>query len=234
VNDGIVRIGLRQIKSVMYGVAVSGLLVPRLGGYQLNQGALFQHSMVVATTSRLLASTLHYPDPEEAYTGGLLHDIGKLLLDKYVEPHYQNMAAAIEKGATIIQAEEQFVGADHATIGGIVAELWSLPTALREAIRFHHAPTLSSQPRLAALVNFANILVLQSGIGLTPLGIPPLHSDLPLLLGLTAEDLGPLAFRLRPEIEHAGAQFQTNSQSSPMPVAQGSGLLARKELSQLK
>ncbi len=230
VADGIVRIGLRQLKSVLYGVAASGVLVGRLAGYQLKQGELFRHSMVVAAATRRLAAMLRYPDPEEAYTAGLLHDIGKLLLDKYVEPHYRGMAAEVERGRSLIEVEEQFVGTDHATIGGLVADLWSLPKSLEESIRFHHVPTLSTQPKLAALVGFANILVLQSGIGLTPLGIPPLRTDTTKYIAVKEDDLGQVAYILRPEIDSADAQFQAGAQPGSAPLApQGSGLLARTQ-----
>jgi putative nucleotidyltransferase with HDIG domain len=186
--------------------------------------------MVVAAATRRLAAMLKYHDPEEAYTAGLLHDIGKLLLDKYVEPYYRGMAAEVDRGRSIIEVEEQFVGTDHATIGGLIAELWSLPKSLQEAIRFHHVPSLSTKPKLAALVSFANILVLQSGIGLTPLGVPALLPEITKFIAVKDDDLGVVAYALRPEIQSADAQFQSGAKADSSPLTpQGSGLLARTQ-----
>ncbi|MBM4423036.1 MAG: HDOD domain-containing protein [Chloroflexi bacterium] len=215
VAEGIVRIGTKQLKSVLYGVAAGGMLGNRLSGYQMKDGELYRHSLVVATAARRLGILVRYPDPEEAFTAGLLHDIGKLLLDRHMQPRFQKMADEVKQGKTIIQVEETHIGTDHATIGGLMAERWSLPRVLVDAIGFHHAPTLAAAPRLAAIVAFANIVVLQSGIGLTPLGVPPLHPEIAALLKIVEDDMGRLAYTLRPEIEAASRQFQTNLRPVP-------------------
>ncbi len=222
VADGIVRIGINHLKSVLFAAAANGPLMARLSGYQMKDGELFRHSFVTATTARRLAALINYPDPEEAYAAGLLHDIGKLLLDRHVQPRYQAMAADVKQGMAIIEIEERHLHTDHATIGGLMAERWAYPPALVNAIRYHHAPTLTQQPRLAALVNLTNILVLQSGIGLTPLGIPPLSPDLPDLLRISEDQLGRLAHTLRPEIESATRQFEARMKTaSAKPQSQG-------------
>lgn len=223
VAEGIVRIGINQLKSVLYAVAAGGPLMARLSGYQMKDNELFRHSFVVATTARRLAALINYPSPEEAYAAGLLHDIGKLLLDRHLQPRYPAMIADIKQGFTIIEVEERHLRTDHATIGGLMAERWTYPTALVNAIRYHHAPTLAQQPQLAALVNLTNILVLQSGVGLTPLGIPPLLAELPGLLRIPEDQLGRLAYILRPEIETASQHFEARLKADA-PRSARSGL----------
>lgn len=221
VAEGIVRIGFQQLRSVLYAVAASSMLMARLSGYQMKNGELFRHSYVVATAARRLAVTMRYPAPEEAYAAGLLHDLGKLLLDRHVQPRSAAMTADVEQGRSIIEAEEHYFGTDHATIGGLMAERWDYPAVLVDAIRYHHAPTLARQPRLAALVHLSNRLVLQSGVGLTPLGIPPLNPETPQLLGVLDEQLGPMADALRPEIEAANRQFDVNLHTGPLQTGSG-------------
>ncbi|MEK7278258.1 MAG: HDOD domain-containing protein [Chloroflexota bacterium] len=221
VAEGIVRLGFQQLRSVLYAVAAGGALMARLSGYQMKDGELFRHSYVVATAARRLAVMLRYPAPEEAYAAGLLHDMGKLLLDRHVQPRAAAMAAEVEQGRSIIEVEERHLGTDHATIGGLMAERWDYPAVLVDAIRYHHAPTLARQPRLAALVHLSNRLVLQSGVGLTPLGIPPLHPETPRLLGALDEQLGPMAYALRPEIEAANRQFDVSLRTGPLHTDSG-------------
>lgn len=204
VADGIVRIGIRQVKSVLYSVAANQMM----SLYSQMKNDLFRHSQVVAAVARRLATLLHRADPEEAFTAGLLHDIGKLLLDRHARPHYPAMAEMIRQGNSPIRIEEKFMGTDHATIGGLIAERWKFPRVLVEAIRYHHAPTLSYQPQLPALVVYADYFVLQAGIGLTPLGIPPLPSDTLQILGFKPERAGFLAEIIQPEIELANNQFE--------------------------
>ena len=203
VADGIVRIGIRQVKSVLYSAAASQML-----SVSQMKNDLFRHSQVVAAVARRLATLLHRADPEEAFTAGLLHDIGKLLLDRHARPHYRAMAELIRQGYSLIRVEEKFLGTDHATIGGLIAERWQFPRVLVEAIRYHHAPTLSYQPQLPALVVYADHFVLQAGIGLTPLGIPPLPPDTLQILGFQPQRADFLAQIIQPEIELANDQFE--------------------------
>ncbi|MBI4631768.1 MAG: HDOD domain-containing protein [Chloroflexi bacterium] len=203
VADGIMRIGIRQVKSVLYSVSANQML-----NIHLMKSDLFRHSQAVAAVARRLATLLHRADPEEAFTAGLLHDIGKLLLDRHTRPHYRAMAEMIHQGHSPIRAEEKFLGTDHATIGGLIAERWQFPRVLVEAIRYHHAPTLSYRPQLPALVIYADHFVLQAGIGLTPLGIPPLPPDTLQILGFQPHRADFLAQIIQPEIELANKQFE--------------------------
>jgi len=216
-----VRLGFQQLRSVLYTVAAGGALTARLSGYQMKNGELFRHSYIVGMGARRLAVMMRYPEPEEAYAAGLLHDIGKLILDRHLQPHAAAMAADVEQGQSVIEVEERHLGTDHATIGGLMAERWDYPAVLIDAIRYHHAPTLARQPRLAALVHLSNWLVLQSGVGLTPLGVPPLNPETPQLLCLLEEQLGPMAYALRQEMEAANRQFDDSLQPGPRPTESG-------------
>ena len=227
IAEGIVRIGLRQLKSLLYGVAAFGPLTSRLVGYQFNDGELYRHSAAVAGVSRRLAALVGSRDPEEAYAAGLLHDIGKLVLDRHVRPHYEQIVAEVTQLArNPVAVEERYLGIDHATIGGVMAERWHYPAALVDAIRCHHAPTLArSEPRLAAIVHLANMVVLQSGVGLTLLGLPPFNMEVMEILRLSETDLGRLTFEMRPYIAEADQQFKSRY-TAPLP-ATGTGLLRR-------
>jgi len=117
---------------------------------------LWQHSLVVGVISEWLARMLRYSDPEQAYVSGLLHDIGKLLLDQSILSNYPKIVDYIQK-YQLWQVEERLLGIDHAHVGGLIAEHWNFPTELTDAIRCHHAPSQAKvNPRLAAIVNLAN------------------------------------------------------------------------------
>lgn len=227
IAEGIVRIGLRQLKSLLYGVAAFGPLMSRLVGYQFNDGELYRHSAAVAGVARRLAAIVGSRDPEEAYAAGLLHDIGKLVLDRHVRPYYEQIVAEVTQLArSPVAAEERYLGIDHATIGGLMAERWHYPAALVDAIRYHHAPTLARcEPRQAAIVHLANMVVLQSGVGLTPLGISPFNMEVLDILRLSETDLGRLTFEMRPYITEADQQFQLRY-TGPLPTI-STGLLRR-------
>ena len=157
-RDAVMRIGLRRLKTLLLGVAVSGPLSQRLNGYRLGDGTLWDHSLVTAMASQWIAQAVHYPSPEEAYVAGLLHDMGKLVLDQFVIIDYQQMNTLIqEKQRSLWEVEEELIGIDHPHVGSLMAQRWSFPPVLCDAILCHHAPSLAfSSDTLAAITNVAN------------------------------------------------------------------------------
>jgi HD-like signal output (HDOD) protein len=82
--EAIMYIGLARLKSILLTSSATRMLKRGLSGYRLGAGELWHHSLVTAGAAEWLAQTLRYPNPEEAYVSGLLHDMGKLLLDQFV------------------------------------------------------------------------------------------------------------------------------------------------------
>ena len=79
--QAIMQIGLGRLKSTLLASTATEMMKRRLSGYKLGEGELWHHSLITAVASEWLAQALHYPNTEEAYISGLLHDIGKLFLD---------------------------------------------------------------------------------------------------------------------------------------------------------
>lgn len=160
-KDAVVRLGFKQIRALTIGLTASGPLSQRLVGYRLGNHGLWSHSTEVAATSHWLATIFRYPDPEEAYSAGLLHDIGKLVLDQFVMADYEKIMAAMRSHEIPMwQVEEELYGIDHANVGGLIAELWEFPAVLADAIRYHHTPGQSHvRPKLTSIINLANGII---------------------------------------------------------------------------
>jgi putative nucleotidyltransferase with HDIG domain len=156
--EAIMLIGLGRLRTILLTSSATGMMKRTLGGYRLGAGELWHHSLVTGVASEWLAQTLRYPNPEEAYISGLLHDIGKLLLDQVVLSNYNTIVDFVQKyRMPLSQVEEKLIGIDHATVGGLIAEHWNFPVALADAIRFHHTPSFARiNQRLPAIVNLAN------------------------------------------------------------------------------
>jgi HD-like signal output (HDOD) protein len=96
----------------------------------------------------------------ECFVGGMLHDIGKLLLAANRPTDYQKVTRLIEEGGVShCVAEKEVFGVDHASVGGYLLGLWGLPVPVVEAIALHHAPQRSTAPGFCALtaVHAANV-----------------------------------------------------------------------------
>jgi putative nucleotidyltransferase with HDIG domain len=205
-QDAVMRLGFKQIRSLVVTTMTNGPLTSRLSGYRLGDKELWYHSIAVASASHWLAGVLRFPDPEKAYISGLLHDIGKLLLDQYVLVDYQQVVTLMRRHkVSLWQVEAHLYGFDHAAVGGLMAAHWQFPAELANAIRFHHMPAVEQpEPRLAAIVNLANALIDSSPSSLSELEGRVIHSNALLILNLDAAAVE----RLRVKLNDALFEYQ--------------------------
>jgi putative nucleotidyltransferase with HDIG domain len=167
-HEAVSRLGFRRTRNILLTVSYSSLLGRRVAGYNLGHGELWRHSVAVATIAQRISERVVYPAPDEAYIGGLLHDIGKLALDQYYDIDWDQLLRMGQMHEMmLIEAEEHSLGLNHAQIGGELARKWDLPLCLVDAIAKHHDPaSANSSPELAALVHMADIICLRLGVGL--------------------------------------------------------------------
>lgn len=199
VTDATVLLGFQTLRSIVMAAAVSDLLSREIQGYSLAPGELWRHSQATAMASRLLARQSKYAAGDVAYTAGLLHDIGKVILNHYLEAAYQPVVDEVmNNGASFYDAESRILGFNHAEVGAKVAAKWNLPTHLVEAIANHHTPGKANvDPKLTAIVHLADSLTMMMGIGLGIDGLLyPMEEDAIKLLGLSSEVLEDTISRL--------------------------------------
>jgi putative nucleotidyltransferase with HDIG domain len=157
----VMRIGFTRLKSIMLVSSSYQSMNRALSGYRLGAGELWQHAQSTAYTSEMISKYLHYKNVEEAYVSGLIHDIGKLVLNQVMVTDYARINDFISQyHMSLWEIEKKLIGIDHAQVGGLMAEKWSLPASLGEAIRFHHYPAAAPNPTLPAIVNLANSLAI--------------------------------------------------------------------------
>ncbi len=167
VRDAVVRLGLETILQMALGPHLKAMAVPA-GLYDLGEDELLLHAALVSWAAGEIAR--RRPEagiPSTAGLAGLLHDLGKLLMARYLEadPDAVRELAARE-GIPFVEAERRLFGVDHAEVGGRMAEKWGFPPEVLVAIRDHHAdPLPAGHPVLDAVV-LANYVAKTVGIGL--------------------------------------------------------------------
>ena len=166
-REAVVMLGRNTLRGLVFTASVMGVLGRQVTGYSLGQGDLWRHSISTAQAARFLADRAGV-HPDEAYVAGLLHDIGKIVLDQYMQEEFgEAMDLTRERGVPFDEAERRVFGVDHAEIGGALAEHWDLPSMLVEAIRYHHRPLEAGvAPALTAAIHVADIVCLELGVGL--------------------------------------------------------------------
>jgi len=144
-------------------------------GYSLCMGGIYHHAVGTAKIAEKISRLTDTVSPSLAYTGGLLHDIGKVVLDQYVAAGFPFFYREMFKGADFLKSERAHLGSDHAVIGSQLAERWSFPESLREVIAHHHNPEKAiSAPELTHIVYFADLLMSRF---LTGLELERLNTD---------------------------------------------------------
>jgi putative nucleotidyltransferase with HDIG domain len=125
---------------------------------------------------------------DEAFSGGLLHDIGKLLLLKSDPTLYTCVLELAKADGDLRSAEIDAFGFDHAEVGGLAAAAWNLPSAVCDIVRFHHEPSQASEAvALTHVINLADLLVNLKNNGFASDEI--LQFDVAVGFGFTAAQL---------------------------------------------
>jgi putative nucleotidyltransferase with HDIG domain len=166
---------MNEIINIVTSISIVRLFPARLSGGSFDRTKFWNHSFGCATAARMLASDLN-PDTEGVdFVAGLLHDMGKLVLDQYFHPKLREVRKLREKeGLSLLDAERRAIGVDHAVLGSWLAKRWDLPAALVESIAYHHSPLdvlalapPSREPALTAMVHLADILAHEPELNFT-------------------------------------------------------------------
>ncbi len=155
-----VVLGYRSIGELITLAASSSLLNKNLGGYGLGSGELWRHSLSVAIGSRILANKKNSDLAGTAFSAGLIHDAGKLVLDKYIAERKDEFDEMMEYGQlSFMETEEEMFGFNHAEIGYDVCKHWRIPEDISIAIKHHHAPSKSDGNEMAYVIYLADGIV---------------------------------------------------------------------------
>ena len=165
VHQAVVLLGLTTLKNALLSTSV--LDIYRNRAVLIDIEGLWLHSVATATAAKLIAKRVHYRNAEKAYTVGLLHDIGKIVVARYHPASLSAVSGMVRKEhCSVYDAEERILGASHAAIGGALMERWNMPQAITEAVTHHHHPTRSEGSfHIAAICYLANILAHRCDIG---------------------------------------------------------------------
>ncbi len=165
IHQATVVLGHRTLEQLITMVSATSLLGSRLKGYRMGSGTLWQHSLAVALCSRLIAKDRAPAMENDAFSVGLIHDAGKLALDRYLLERKAQVDQALAAGINFLAVEKQVLGFDHTELASELCAKWKLPENHVSAMRFHHDPGASSGNQLAYIVHTANHIAQQSGIG---------------------------------------------------------------------
>ncbi|MCZ7527255.1 MAG: HDOD domain-containing protein [Acidimicrobiia bacterium] len=195
----------RQVGSAWRAVTVLGLATVRAlatsaafdlfaeKGRAVPEG-FWRHSVTTAASASVVARRVGVP-PNDAFSTGLLLDIGAALMFRRARHHYDLVLARVAREeCTLVEAEEDELGTTHAEIGALVLESMRFPPAVVEAVEHHHTPFGTGRNRLALVAALAEVLARE--VMRTP---PEADVEVRDVLGALGLGVGDLAF-LRGEV----------------------------------
>ena len=170
VDQAVMRLGASQVLTLAVGATVRGRLERSLPVLGLDEGELWRHSVASALAMEHARPFLTRSIPPHAFVTALLHDVGKLVLER----HLDGLAAASlrlarHEGELLDEESEvEVLQVSHAEIGGLITRAWELPECIAIGIQFHHQPLLAPDEegrRLAMLVGLADGVAARIGAG---------------------------------------------------------------------
>jgi HD-like signal output (HDOD) protein len=174
----------------------------------------------VAFMSRIISRREEFSalaEAEMAFSAGLLHDIGKLVIISEMPAEHQAIQILLKGNAelAVSHAEDQVLGFSHADIGGILATKWNLPESLCEAIGNHHQPEAVASQKQTAIIHLSNYLghcieYLEN----KPPNLSPHYGDSWSIIGISRSQEGSLLDLLRNE--YAKAETFVNIMKGPL------------------
>lgn len=167
-SHAIVVLGFGTLKSLVVAASVKQVYQP----YGLTEKMLWEHSFGAGLAARIIAKETRLVSEEEAFLGGLFHDIGKIIMNTMSSTQFQDaMQRCYNDGITFEEAERQVYSYTHAEVGGLVIKKWNFPDMLMHAVLNHHSFEFGEdvdpcQINLTCIVGLANMFCHKAGIGM--------------------------------------------------------------------
>jgi len=166
-SDALVVLGFNTLKSLVITSATQAVYKKKKIG--LIERKLWEHSVATGIGARELGKFIRFTNSEEAFVGGLLHDIGKVVLCQEITEEYNQIVQNVYNSEEyFIDIEFEALGFDHTDVGNLLVEKWKFAEVMIEGIRFHHTISESSADSrtLVCLINCADNIANKNGFGL--------------------------------------------------------------------
>lgn len=181
----IMMLGYNTLRSLVVAASVKQVYKP----YGLTEKMLWEHSFAAGLAARLIAHSTRLVNEEEAFLGGLFHDIGKTIMNFFDSHQFQTvMEKSYNEGISFLEAEQQVYPYNHAEVGGLVIKKWNFPEMLMKTVLQHHSFAFEKgeeqgQIKLTCVVGMANLFCHKLGIGVRePDENMALHETIPAKL----------------------------------------------------
>lgn len=198
---------LGQLVTVMGGLKLLG---KSLKGYKMKSGVLWKHSLAVAYGAKKIANQISLPLENDAFSAGLVHDAGKIVLDPYVlERRDLFEVSTADENVSFFDAEKQIFGFSHADITYELCKKWNFPETQTIAVGYHHEPTQSDDDTLSYILHLADHVAVKAGFAIDQENENQIGIDKQILdkLDITEADVDALVDEITDTVEKISSEM---------------------------
>lgn len=214
VKHAVVILGYDSLKEISLSMSVFNVFKAEKKNRFFDVTEFWKHSIAVGMCARILAEKMNYANASEAFTAGILHDLGKVVLNQYLPYDFLKVQEVVNmEDIPVAVAEKDIFGVGHAQVGAWLAKRWKLPQKLTDTIMYHHSPwEFESEEMMPTIVFLANRLAFSAKIGSSGRKFletidPEKMEVIETKTGLTNEDYAPLMSQLKSEYELNGSNL---------------------------
>ncbi len=158
-HRAILMIGLNEIINITTSVSILSIFPPGDGQDESVRRMFWNHCIATGLIARHIDKKLAMKSMGREFVGGLLHDIGKIVLDQYFHDEFEEARAfSIDVDCPMHEAEQEVLGTTHMEIGHFLAEKWNLPGYLADINLHHHHPSAAQFKDITSLISIADLL----------------------------------------------------------------------------
>jgi diguanylate cyclase (GGDEF)-like protein/putative nucleotidyltransferase with HDIG domain len=209
ISDAVLFLGIDEIKKICLGVTFFETMVKSGRENHFDRTFFWRHCLCVASLSQTIAEQIGYPHPGDAYTAGLLHDFGRIVLDRSGRVNYADFCKnAVNCTGTLVEEEREIIGIGHDDLGAYYAHRWGFPQKLCLAIQYHHRyfrhlDLCKEDVRFISIVCLADFLAWTQGMGSMDVIFPlALHPGIEKEIQLDGIDFEAVIQKMDKEIEN--------------------------------
>jgi len=167
IEEAVFYLGVRQIRQLAVVTPIIEDLQKLTGNYRFRWQEFWRHCIATALITRDVIDIIQSPNEETDYVGGLIHDVGKIVMASAFSEHFKEIYInPTEDTRDLLERERAILGINHAELGALYLRKQILPEAFVEIVQFHHSPELSrGHQNIVAAVQVADLLVRHAKIG---------------------------------------------------------------------
>ena len=235
-KDAIVTLGGQKLVQVILTASAARYFDRQSAKYDRAEQDLWYHSVATAVMSEMIARGLRQQKVLKTYMAGLLHDIGRPVLNLYYKIYSGVDMSGMDKNrAEMLETERRTVGIDHQALGKAIAMKWRLPCEVVEAIGYHHCPLQAQNDQeVVAVVYAANNMVLAMAAGEETEKFNPDNDEVFKELGITTRKVELLQQRLTETMEDIRSFLISGSNSHTPNGTSSEGCTKLKEKREIR